>query len=167
MRRKIVAPLIVALALIAGMFVSTPAYASPPSPCTSWSPWFGASETGWGQFRWCSTVNDDNGNIWYRFQVDDTTTDGYQVHIEIASSQSGSCCYPTWVTWLYDDIVYDDSGVTQCFQSAGPVETSAWWGTYTPGSEGYTHVDVKLVRGRICGTGGHQNTASWTKHLVG
>lgn len=169
-----------ATALGAGLLVSTPAHAA-PSGCTSgWSAWSGPS---WGKMRSCWAINTDNdfsGNYkyWWAFQVQDTQTDGYSVHLEgcgdSAWNQNGSIwmpdsCHnpgtPPPYSPLYGlnlcDINCQVPNPDWCIQSSGAVVGSrAWPSAFTPtafADPEHSYFEVAIVKGRCEGSGGYQN----------
>ena len=156
MKRKIVRLVAVAVALAGVLLASAPAQAQSskvmdPVACTDYGQWFTAS---FGQWRWCDTT--DATDTWYRFQVDDTVTDGYAVHIEICIGDQINCVHGSQV-WIEP---YDGGAQPWCTESVGPVVTGGWPGAY----EDLGHVDVRLVKGSCSGT--HQNVGSNWWHFL-
>lgn len=118
--RKIIARALVLLAFLATLgVVATPAQADTmPGNCTSgWSAWHTAGSPAWGQWREChASWTDDYGTdkTAWKFQVDDTLTDGYGVHLERTT-------YGTW-----GDIPGTDPTQGNWLQSTGDGESSYW-----------------------------------------
>jgi len=113
-----------------------------PTGCeTSWSSWRTTGSPTWGQWRYCTAANGTHDL--YRFQVDDTLTDGYAVHIEI-----NECCGWQHVAWTGGG----------CLQSFGNGETSVWpaWGL-APGAQ----ASVRLVKGTCDPHGNGGTSGSW------
>lgn len=145
--RRIISRALVLLALIGAGVVAAAAPAQAldyPTGCTSsWSSWRTTGSPTWGQWRYCTA---DNGpdNLLIRFQVDDTLTDGYAVHIE--ANQIGSWSEIPW---------HLSPG---CLQSTGNGETSAWpgWGLFTG-----EQVSIRLVKGTCAPHGNYGTSGAW------
>src|SRR6478609_1789145 len=89
--------LMAVLAILSGgiLVAASPAAAASPTCNVNNALWIG-SGGGWGQWRYCQAhgYNATTGNwedVMY-FQVDDTLTDTYQVHLEITDT----CCSQGW-----------------------------------------------------------------------
>lgn len=104
--------------LVNTKLASASALRSMPSNCTSgWSSWKTAGSPVWGQWRECHAEWQDEFGTWkkgWKFQVDDTLTDGYGVHLERTT-------YGTW-----GDIPGTDPSEGNWLQSTGSGETSYW-----------------------------------------
>lgn len=148
--KRIIARALVLLAILsAGLIaVAAPAHASPmPSDCTSgWSSWHTTGSPVWGQWREChASWTDDYGvdKTAWKFQVDDTYTDGYGVHLEKTT-------YGTW-----GDIPGTDSTQGYWLQSTGDGETSTWPAMVLVDLDTES---VRLVKGVVWPS--HQNVAT-------
>lgn len=175
MRRKIACIAGVAALVVSGILLSaTPtanaavprefpgqaqAARTDPAPCTNWSAWQ-AGGTDWGQFRYCADYDASSNTQWWRFQVDDTKTDGYAVHLEL--------CHDSWPSNyctggpIFGDLVHATDGGL-CVESTGAVVTSSWYGIFQYLSPDPSHLDAKVVKGSCSGT--HQNVGQFTYHL--
>lgn len=108
------------------------------------------SPTSWGRVRYC-TATDATGT-YPLIQVDDTQTDGYQVHVEFMDNFSG--------------VFHATGNGAGCatVQSSGSIFTSCWDGN-TWGYYGSNDLRMRLVRGRACCP--HQDVDHWEYVGVG
>ena len=171
MKKRIVAALVafVTATLGLGLVVATPAQANTSVCQGTWTSWHNGG-TNWAQVKWCADWlwYDGLNQIWWQFQIDDTLTDGYAVHLE-ACSDDTEFYYPYSchnVSGQYSPfwglIVAGGGSGDYCPQSAGPVYTSPWPSLITPDGnsphEAPTH--LRVVKGR-CEGGAYQNVASF------
>ena len=140
---------LILLAVLAAIIVTpnTARADTPPTACTSsWSGWQSTGSPAWGQWRYCYAdwAGSAGGGNWraYRFQVDDTYTDGYGVHLEMY--QAG-----------WQDIQGTDPSQGYWLQSTGDGETSIMPAyNIEHGQQG----SVRLVKGVVWPS--HQNVAA-------
>jgi len=120
---------------VAFFVIPAPVHASLPNDCTSgWTQWYGPS---WGKMRSCwavgSAPEDPAGHYEWKFQVQDTQTDGYAVHLEACADSAWNAngsirnpysCHnpgtpppysPLWGLTLIDHV--DGNGISHCVQS--------------------------------------------------
>ena len=158
MRKRLLGTIIAILALTTMVICITaaPVEALPASQCNIGSQlWVNATDgspASWGRVRWCVGYDNTGSDQGYYplFQVDDTLTDGYAVHLEFLDS-TGATFHATGNGTACDDV-----------QSVGPIVQSCWssstWAYY-----GGNHLWVRLIKGRsgLAGDGGHQNAGMW------
>lgn len=166
----ILVSLVMGLGLVA---IASPASAAIPTSCTSgWSTWYtngfnGGGEGGWGEARLCYAYYADAHEYWWQFQVYDTLTDGYAVHLEACTDQTNyfpySCTNPgqgynPLFGLILSDATYAQNG-DHCIQSSGSVATSQFPAIFTPDhayDPTHSYFVVQVVRGR-CEGGAYQN----------
>lgn len=155
MRKGIIGALVALLLATLGVFAgAAPAQALPEVQCDiNGATWINATDgspTSWGRVRYClgyDNTGSDQG--WYPlFQVQDTLTDGYQVHLEFHDNFSTG---PGHATGNGDGCAY--------VQSAGAVVSSCWDPANTWSYAGGQDLYMRLVKGRACCP--HQAVAYW------
>jgi hypothetical protein len=170
MKRSIQAIIGVLIMGVALLIAPVAANAAPTGCATGWIGWYNGG-TNWGQMRFCYAIDMSDGTIYWNFQVDDTLTDGYAVHLE--ACYATQCGAPTFVPppFYYDELNGSNPTWPGCVQSTGPVVTSVWPGLHTPwqyGSwpPGSSYMNIRVVKGR-CDPGGvdHQDVTSFVVHL--
>jgi len=171
MRRKLLAGLLgLVTALGVTLAIASPANATPPTGCTSgWSSWYNQG-TDWGQVRFCYAFDYTENLIYWQFEVDDTKTDGYAVHLEACIATQ--CGAPSFIPPPnYSDEIHSEYPLADyCPQSSGPVYTTPFgalitnWSLYVGQYSGY--LNVRTVRGRCWSPGPHQDTAHFDIHLA-
>lgn len=140
-------------------FVASPTPASAQINCDpSGASWHNVSVGGTtvGRFKYCNAFDYFDSTLTTFFVVDDTTTDGYQVHLEFKRSDENDTYWSDYVG------AGGGNGHSYC-QSAGAEQTCgpmiAYFGpTYVPGSCGCYSEQVRLVLGRAYTP--HQNAGA-------
>jgi hypothetical protein len=160
MGKRIIAAIAALVLGFGGVLVgAAPAQAAPAKCNISGAPWINATDgspTSWGRMRYCivyQSTGDSQG--WYPlFQVQDTLTDSYQVHLEFQDIFSG-----------FDSVYHATGNGAGCeyVQSAGLVVESCW-GPDTWSYYGGQDLYVRLVRGRACCP--HQLVGLWESGWV-
>ena len=168
MKKKIAILLLAfATALGIGLMVATPASAVPTGCTSGWSAWYangfnGGGEGNWGKARFCYAH--ENDLYFWQWQVQDTLTDGYAVHLEACSNYSPY--YPHTCTNVgggyspfFGDIVTDVAPSDLCPQSVGEVHTTQVFAMASKDpnfDHSQSYLVVRVVKGR-CEGGAHQD----------